>query len=153
VLSSLAHDLRLSFEHVEVESEGGEVEVRCLLDSLQVDGVVTRSGLEPDGLSAAQKAEVVATARSRVLETDRHPTATFRATATPDDDGYALRGELELHGVARKLGFEVERDGPVLRGRVQITPSEFGIAPYRAMLGALRLQDRVIVEIEQPFAD
>jgi hypothetical protein len=31
---------------------------------------------------------------------------------------------------------------------VSLRPSEFGIAPYKALAGAIRLQDRVRVELD-----
>ena len=38
-----------------------------------------------------------------------------------------------------------ERDGERCAGQVEFAPSRFGIQPYRAFLGALKLDDRVRV--------
>ncbi len=43
---------------------------------------------------------------------DSHPTATFRSTAVyAREDGYALDGELSIHGVTRPVSLELEFNG------------------------------------------
>ena len=67
-------------------------------------------------------------------------------TARPDG-GYDLGGELTLHGVTRPLSAQTR----VVAGRQQLEVTlhqpDFGITPYRAMLGTLKIQANVTVRI------
>ncbi len=78
----------------------------------------------------------------------------FRSTAVePRDDALTVRGELELGGTSRPSSFELTAaaDGRV-RGTLSITQSEWGIKPYRGMMGALKVRDtiEVILDVQLP---
>ena len=79
----------------------------------------------------------------------------FRSTAVePGSGGLTVRGELELAGTKRAASFELEAgaDGRV-RGTLPLTQSEWGIKPYRAMMGALKVRDtiEVILDVRLPL--
>ncbi len=80
-----------------------------------------------------------------------HPIA-FRSTAVePGYGGLTVRGELELAGTKRPTSFELEAaaDGRV-HGTLPLTQSEWGIRPYRGMMGALRVRDTIEVVLDVP---
>jgi hypothetical protein len=64
-----------------------------------------------------------------------------------------VRGELELAGTTRTASFEIAAgaDGRV-RGTLPVTQSEWGIKPYRGMMGALKVRDTVdaILDVQLP---
>ena len=62
-----------------------------------------------------------------------------------------MRGELELAGTRRPASFELTAaaDGRV-RGTLPVTQSEWGIKPYRGMMGALKVRDTVEVVLDVP---
>jgi YceI-like domain len=65
----------------------------------------------------------------------------------PVGDGrLQVRGELTIRGRSRPAAFElsVGADGH-LTGRAQLVQSEWGIKPYRGLMGALRVRDSVEV--------
>lgn len=132
VLSPIAHDLRLSAGRVDVTRTGDRVVARVATDSLTVDGVVRHGSLDPTGLSAKDKREIEQNIREKVLHVRQFPEALFEGNE-------AGEGTLTLHGRTLPI---VIRDG-----EVEIVPSRWGIAPFRAMLGALRVQDRVRIVI------
>jgi polyisoprenoid-binding protein YceI len=76
----------------------------------------------------------------------------FRSSSVePGADGERLRiqGELTLRGTARPLTFELHATGNGrLRARADVTQSAFGITPYSAMLGRLKVCDEVEVSLE-----
>jgi polyisoprenoid-binding protein YceI len=77
----------------------------------------------------------------------------FRSTAVePGHDALTIRGELELAGTRRPASFEltVAADGRV-RGTLPVTQSEWGIKPYRGMMGALKVRDTVEVILDVPL--
>jgi hypothetical protein len=74
----------------------------------------------------------------------------FRSTAVESaDGGLTVRGELEPTGATRPASFELSAaaDGRV-RGTLPVTQSEWGIKPYRGMMGALKVRDAVEVVID-----
>ena len=78
----------------------------------------------------------------------------FRSNAVePRVGGLTVRGELELAGTRRPASFELNAatDGRV-RGTLPVTQSEWGIRPYRGMMGALRVRDtlEVVLDVSLP---
>jgi hypothetical protein len=77
----------------------------------------------------------------------------FRSTAVePGDGGLTVHGELELAGTKRPASFELnaEAHGRV-RGTLPVTQSEWGIKPYRGMMGALKVRDTIEVVLDVPL--
>jgi polyisoprenoid-binding protein YceI len=76
----------------------------------------------------------------------------FHSTGvTASDDGSRLdvEGELELFGKAKPIAFELEvgSDGR-LSGSATVKQSDWGIKPYSALFGALKVADEVVVVID-----
>jgi polyisoprenoid-binding protein YceI len=73
----------------------------------------------------------------------------FRSSAVEADGGggrLSVRGELTIRGQSRPAGFElsVGADGHVT-GTARLVQSEWGIKPYRGLMGALKVRDSVEV--------
>jgi hypothetical protein len=72
----------------------------------------------------------------------------FRSSAVEAAGGgrLSVRGELTVRGRSRPAGFEltVGADGHVT-GTARLVQSEWGIKPYRGLMGALRVRDSVEV--------
>jgi hypothetical protein len=94
--------------------------------------------------------EVLKNAHDEVLQVRRHPEIVFRGKAEPTADGWRVDGELTLVGRTDRVSVPARRADGRLTGRVDLTPSRWGIKPYKAMLGTLRLQDRVTIEFDLP---
>lgn len=60
-----------------------------------------------------------------------------------------VNGEVAMAGTTRPVSFEVEigPDGQV-KGTVPLTQSEWGIKPYTALMGALKVKDEVEVVLD-----
>jgi hypothetical protein len=149
LLSRLAHDLRLRCERFEIVIDDGVVSATFDAASLRVDGVVTKGRLDPRGLSPSDYAKIEATARDEVLATRRHPQVTLQGRVEVAGAGHpVVGGELTLAGRTAPLPRTVvRREGDGFRCTVQLAPSRWGIAPYRALAGALKLQDRVEIDV------
>lgn len=86
------------------------------------------------------------------LQVATHPELRFVSTAIRGKwrEG-EVDGDLTLVGQAKPVTFSVvERDG-VFRLGGEIRQSLFGIKPYSAMLGALRIADSVVIGISVPL--
>jgi polyisoprenoid-binding protein YceI len=133
---------------VGADSAPVSLEVRIDMSSLVVrEG---RGGVKP--LSDRDRREIATTAR-KVLAVQRHPDATFSATAFepagPDQDAGVIAGTLTLAGRSRPLRLAVRPSGPgAYVATASVTQSEFGIKPYTGFLGALKVADAVGVRVE-----
>jgi YceI-like domain len=74
----------------------------------------------------------------------------FRSTAVQgDDDPLRVRGDLTLAQRTNPVEFELVlgADGAI-SGSATLTQSDWGIKPYTALFGALKVADEVRVEVE-----
>lgn len=152
VLAVIGHDLRIAAERFEVRAEAGAVTARIALTSLRVIGCMVKGRLEPSAPSPGDRAEIEQRIQTEVLATARHPEATLTATVQADGAAWALAGTLSLCGRSEPLRMRVVRSGDALEASIELKPSRYGIAPFRAFGGALRIADRVVVRVRLPIA-
>lgn len=155
LLSRLGHDLRLRVDAFQMTLETGILEGRFDTTSIRVDGVMRGATFEPEGLSSKDMAKIEKTIHEEILETRRFPEAVFEASLDPRGDTGELRGSLSLLGRRRALDpIQLIPMGDRLVAKLSLTPSRWGIKPYRGLAGALKIQDRIDVEIavEADFA-
>lgn len=151
LLSRLGHDLRLSLHRFDVELADGKLTARFFPDSLVVDGAIRRGHLDTAALSDADREKIHRAICTEILFTARHPEATLEADVREDPEGVRVEGNLTLVGSRRSLpDIVVRRRGGRLEAAFSLVPSRWGIKPYRALGGALRLQDRLLVTIDFP---
>ncbi len=151
LLAAVGHDLRLSFGRFHGESRDGAVEARFDLTSLSSDGAVSRPGATPEPLPRIYTDEIERNARSKVLAVERYPTATWQGRV--DLDRGVAEGSLALHGKTAPVHGTVRAEAGGAVAVFELVPSNFGIRPFRAMAGALRLEDRVRVEATVRWGD
>jgi polyisoprenoid-binding protein YceI len=148
LLSRVAHDLRIRLEDFQITLDGEELRAEFVLGSLRLDGPVEGGVVHPERYDASRRAEVERAMKDDILHVGRHPRATFTGRALAKGDGYSVDGTLELAGRSAPLSFEVRKDGgEQYRARFELRPSRWGIPQYKAMLGAIRLQDVLRVEV------
>jgi polyisoprenoid-binding protein YceI len=102
-------------------------------------------------LTDADRAEIKRTLEDKaLLHTAEHPTITFRSTGiTGTPQSFEITGELTIKGRTHPATVHgKENNGGPLRGWATVTQSTWGIKPYTAFLGALRLADDIRVEFE-----
>jgi polyisoprenoid-binding protein YceI len=147
LLSAVAHDLRVRLEQFAITLEGDALHGEFDLKSLFLDGPVRDGVVHPEEYDAGKRADVEKAMHGDVLHTDKHPTSRFTGRASPKGEGFAVSGELELAGQKAPLSFDVNRDNGTYRASIELVPSRWGIAQYKALLGAIRLKDVIRVDI------
>ena len=123
---------------VSVTVEAGSLEVREGMGGLKA-------------LTDADRAEIKRTVADKaLLHTAEHPTITFRSTRiTGTPHSFEITGELTIKGRTHPATVHGKGNGDrLLRGWATVTQSTWGIKPYTAFLGALRLADEIRVEFE-----
>jgi len=152
LLARLAHDLRLSLARFEIVREGDEIRGRFWPGSLTVDGAVGRGGaVDARALSAGDRRKIAGNIAEHVLDLARFPEVSFVGKLVAGEQGtHTVDGTLTLVGRGVPLRVAVRAAGGRLSAEVPLVPSRWGIAPYRALAGAIKLQDRVLVKLDLP---
>jgi polyisoprenoid-binding protein YceI len=122
------------------------------LTSLRVES--GSGGIKP--LSDGDREAIRANAM-RTLYADQHPRVTFESSSIRGQVvGLAVEGTLCVAGNSRPLAATVELDRADsqvnARCSVGLIQSEFGVTPYSAMLGQLRVADEVRVDLDVTVA-
>jgi polyisoprenoid-binding protein YceI len=148
LFARLAHDLRLSVTSFEIRLEAGRVRATFDASSLRVDGVAQRGKVDRSVLSNGDKADIEETIRKELLEIAEHPRIELKGSLKRDPTGSAVEGELHLHGHSQGLSIPLRLVSERIVGEVELVPSKFAIPQYKAFMGAIALQDRVVVRVE-----
>jgi polyisoprenoid-binding protein YceI len=148
------HDLtieatRWSGEAMVVVGEPDKSWVNLTVETGSLEVREGTGGLKP--LTDADRAEIKRTLEDRaLLDTAEHPTITFRSTrVTGTPQSFEITGELSIKGRTHPVTVHGKGNGDgLVRGWATVTQSTWGIKPYTAFLGALRLADDIRVEID-----
>jgi polyisoprenoid-binding protein YceI len=110
------------------------------------------------GLTDSQRAEVEANIREKVLRASRHPKIRFTSTeVTGDATRVSVSGKLTIVGKTRPATLAVRVSPrsrmPRVRATTSIVQTEFGIEPYSALFGALRVKDVVELAVDVRLGD
>ena len=128
-----------------------DLDVRIDMGALVVrDGT---GGVKP--LSDRDRREIAVTAR-KVLASDRHPEAVFAAAGFEPvaGGGGEISGTLTIRGQPRPLKVHVTQTSPGhYHADAQVVQSDYGIKPYTAFLGALRVRDAVDIAVDLDLSD
>jgi hypothetical protein len=153
LLSAVAHDLEIRVERFSLEWDEARTRVEASWDptSLRVLHAMKDGVPNPSALSDRDKAKIESNIQGEVLEVKRFGTIRFvSSSVAPEGDGFRVRGTLELHGRKREIDARLVREGDRVATEVVLDQPEFGITPYRAMMGTLRIKSEVRVRISVP---
>ena len=104
-------------------------------------------GVKP--LTGADRGEIERTLRGKILGADQYPTITFASTQIYGDaDSFRIEGDLTIVGEIRPVTVHGALLDGHASGSATITQSAWGIRPYSAFFGALKLNDDVTVEFD-----
>lgn len=153
LLSAIAHDLEILVTRfdVDLDAECRSIEARFDAASLRVISAV-RSGV-PDAaaLSASDKRKIEHSIADEVLASAKHPSVSFVSTrVTPEDGGYRIEGRLTIRGRTQPIAFTTRPEAGYQVAEVTIHQPDFGIKPFSAMMGTLKIKPDVRVRISIP---
>ncbi|WP_433225403.1 YceI family protein [Microtetraspora malaysiensis] len=144
------HDLTLEparwrGEAVVADPAGSSVTVEVDVASIEVkEGV---GGIKP--LSDSDRADIVRNLREKVLNAREHPTITFRSSRVDGTaEAFHVEGGLTISGATHTVTLDGRSVGDRVRGSTTVVQSRWGIRPYSALFGALKLSDEVGVEFD-----
>jgi hypothetical protein len=149
LLAAAAHDLEIEVTRfsVEVELEAGLVDARFDASSLRV--VHALVGGRPAPMAARDRQTIERHIVEDVLHAARFPEVRYRGRAAAD--GATLDGTLALHGHERGVAIALGRDGGARTAEATLHQPDFGIRPFTALLGTLRIRPDVRVRFTATF--
>ncbi|MDQ6816021.1 MAG: YceI family protein [Actinomycetota bacterium] len=149
VAQKVGHDLIIEVREwratVEVKEDGTPGAISLEVDPSSLQVLEGHRGVKP--LTDKDRADIRSNIDEKIL---RGRPISFTSNAVDHDDGrLAVRGELTIAGAPRPASFELSigADGRV-GGTLLVTQSEWGVKPYRAFMGALKVRDSVEVVLE-----
>jgi polyisoprenoid-binding protein YceI len=116
---------------------------------VEVESLEVREGTGGvKALTEADRAEIKKTL-GEILNTAQHPIITFRSRRVEGSAAsFTCDGELTIMGVAQPVMVQGRvTDGRVVGG-ASVVQSRWGIRPYSAFFGALKLSDEVKVDFD-----
>lgn len=151
LVRSVGHDLTIAVTRwsatavVADDPAGSSVTVEIETGSFEV--------LEGTGgvksLTSSDKADILKTIRDKVLQTGAHPTITFQSTsAEGTPESFTVEGDLTIKGVTRPVTVRGQVSGDRLTGGAIVVQTKWGIKPYSALLGQLKLADPVEIAFD-----
>lgn len=148
--AKLAHDLVLVAHRwggtVEVGDDPAACSARITIDPTSFEIIEATSGVKP--LSDKDRRTIQDNITDDILETDKYPELAFASTAvsgTPPN--LTVTGDVTIKDVTRPVDADVRVDGAQLTASLSVSHEAFGMKPYSAMLGAIRLRDDVDVAL------
>ena len=153
LLSAVAHDLELrvgSFE-IEVSDDRARITARFDPRSIEVVDAIIDGRRSPGTLGPRDKEKIQSNIVSEVIPLKKHPDVRFESSEVSEDaGGWTVRGRLELAGRSRELVVKATRENGAVVAEVVLHQPDFGIKPYSAMLGTLKIKPDVRVRIRIP---
>jgi polyisoprenoid-binding protein YceI len=150
--AGMGHDLTLEPTrwHGTATVDPGQPANSSVVVEVDVDSLEIRDatgGVKP--LSGSDRAQIDKTLRTKILNTGRHPTITFRSTrVSGSPESFTIDGDLTIVGVTQPVTVRGEISEGRARGSAEVVQSKWGIRPFSAFFGALKLADAVEVEFD-----
>lgn len=153
LLAPIAHDLKLRVERFSIEVDDATHEIKATFDpsSIQVVCAQVEGREDPSALSKSDKKKIHDNVIKDVLHVRKNPEIRFESTnVVPRGEGFAVEGTLHLHAKSRTIQTSIRADGDRWVSEVQVHQPDFGIKPYSAALGTLKVKPDVLVRVSVP---
>jgi len=144
--SAAGHDLTLEVSSWEATLEGGDSPSLSLTaDPTSLQVIEGTGGMKK--LDDGDKADIRKSIDKDVL---KKKAISFRSTSVAESGGgLSVAGDLELNGKTAPVSFDLTvADDGTLRGSATVKQTGWGMKPYSALFGALKVDDEVEVVVD-----
>ncbi|MGH3944302.1 MAG: YceI family protein [Pseudonocardiaceae bacterium] len=142
LLTTFGHDV--TFQVTSLSLEVGDD------DTITADFDASSLRVTTDAVSPSDRKDIERNTE-KTLETRKYPKIEFRSVSVVrDGDRARIEGDLTLHGVTAPISVEARDDGKGWNAKIVLDQRKFGIKPFSAMLGALKVKPEVEVDISVP---
>jgi polyisoprenoid-binding protein YceI len=153
LLARLAHDLKLQVERFSIEVDDTTRQIKATFDPSSIQVVCAQLDGRDDRstLSKGDRKKIYDNVTKDVLRVRKHPEICFDSTNVAErGEGFAVEGTLQMYGRSRNIQTSVRADGDRWVAEVKVHQPDFGIKPFTAALGALKVKPDVVVRISVP---
>jgi hypothetical protein len=159
MLSAVAHNLKLEVSKFEItvqmndrdnDPSEREIFIDAVFDASSLKAVCTmKDGEEQAGtLSSSDRKDIEKNIADSVLLPKKYPQIRFSSTSVSGDlKNPKVEGKLTLCGVTRDLVVSVMRQNSGYAGEVTLKQPDFGIKPFSALLGTMKVKPAVVVRV------
>jgi polyisoprenoid-binding protein YceI len=153
LLSAVAHDLRIKVTNFEITLDEETDKIHGSFDatSLRVVNAMANGADTPNAPGDGDKKKIEGNIVNDVLHSSKHPKIEFESEAYREKgDGYQVKGTLSLHGTQKPIVVDVQDTGDRYVAEAVVHQPDFGIKPYSAMMGTLKIKPDVKIQISVP---
>lgn len=152
LLSAMGHDLLFRVERFELSLDGDRLSGWFDGTRLALVGAMKDGKLAPGVLSAKDERDILENIRKHVFKRHRVERIAFEADDLEIDE-HAIEGEgaLTIPPQRHEIRFHAEIDDDRAVCEVVLHQPDWGIAPFKALMGALKIQPDVRVRITVPW--
>jgi hypothetical protein len=151
LLSKVAHDLKIRVTEFSLAWDGTTLTARFDPRSLRVVDAMLKGRENPAALSDSDKKKIEKSIVADVLHARKHRSIEFESSeVVSEGKGYRIKGELTLHGVTRPISAKVNPSAGRWSTRLSINQPDYGIEPFSAMLGTLKVKPKLHVRLSVP---
>jgi len=153
LLARLAHDLKLQVERFSIEVDESDRSIEATFDPSSISVVCAQvdGRDDPSTLSTGDKKKIYDNVTKDVLRVRKFPEIRFDSTSVVErGDGYAVQGTLQMHGKSRGIQASIRAEGSRWITELRLHQPDFGIKPYTAALGGLKVKPDVLVRVSVP---
>ncbi len=156
--AKLAHDLILTASRwngtLNVDADNPAASsAELTIDARSIEIVEAVGGMK--SLSDKDRRDIGKNIDEKVLNTGKFPTLTFQSTSVSGaEPNFNAAGNMTIVGNTRPANVAINVSGTTVTAKTSISQKDFGIKPFSAMLGAIKLRDDVDFEltVELPSA-
>ena len=149
--AKLAHDLILSPSQwsgtMNVDADNPAASSASLsIDARSIQILEAVGGMK--SLSDKDRRDIAKNIDEKVLDTGKFPTLTFESTSVSGSEpNFNVAGNMTIKGTTRPVNVALNVNGSQVAARTSISQKDFGIKPFSAMMGAIKLRDDVEFEL------
>jgi len=153
LLARLAHDLKMQVERFSIEVDDSTREIKATFDPSSIAVVCAQVEGHADSatLSKGDKKKIYDNITKDVLRVRKYPEIRFDSTnVVARGEGFAVEGQLQMHGKSKNIQASIRAAGDRWVTEIRVHQPDFGIKPYTAALGALKVKPDVLVRLSVP---
>ncbi len=148
----IGHDLVIEATtwkaEVNVADDLAQSSATVTVDTRSFKVISGEGGAKP--LSDKDRKDIEENIDKKVLNTGKFPEITFVSTKVVPGagDGATVQGNLTIMGTSRPASMDIAVTGATATGTTNIKQSDWGIKPFSALMGALKLADALTIVVE-----
>ena len=149
--ATLAHDLVLTATQwngtLNVDADNPAASAATLsIDARSIEILEAVGGMK--SLSDKDRRDIGKNIDEKVLQTSKHPELKFESTSVSGSaPNFDASGNMTIMGTTRPVNLAINVSGTDVTATTKISQKDFGIKPFSAMLGAIKLRDDVDFEL------